>query len=57
MVIIKINNKNDVFMKTYDLALRYCAKLYKQGVNISDMKIINSRGTQLPVSIKHLTNF
>ena len=55
MITIYIKNKPIKKVKNWDTALHQCAKYYKQGTSISDIKLIkDTTGEELPIKIKHL---
>lgn len=55
MIKIYIKNQEHKTVKNWDTALHYCAKQYKKGIKIDEMKIINTKNQkELPILIKHL---
>lgn len=58
MIKIYIKNKYYKTVKNWDTALHECAKQYKNGIKINEMKIINTKTqTELPVKIHPFTFF
>ena len=57
MVKILYNDEEIDNVRNYDLALRTCAELYLNGADKENMRIIDNRGNEAPVAIKHLVHF